>query len=178
VYDGDLDHLVGMLHAKDLLRVLIQGEPVSASFTRRVPVVPESASLDDVLTTMREARAHMAVVIDEHGGTAGILNLEDLFEEVVGEIDEDLSTEQPITPEADGWVRVAGTVRLDELGQHFDLDLEHEDVDSVSGLVLALLGRPPVVGDVVEYGRVRLEVTELSGRGVKEARAILVEQNP
>ncbi len=70
-------------------------------------------------------------------------------------------------------MRVAGTVRLDELGQHFDIDLEHDEVDSVSGLVLARLGRPPVVGDVVDYGRVRLEVTATAGRGVKEVRATL-----
>jgi CBS domain containing-hemolysin-like protein len=74
----------------------------------------------------------------------------------------------------DGSVRVAGTVRLDELGQHFDLDLEHEDVDSVSGLVLARLDRLPLVGDVVEYGRLRVEVTATSGRGVREARAQLL----
>ena len=94
VYEGDLDHIVGMLHAKDVLRLLMQRGVVATSGVRRVPVVPESASLDDVLTTMREARAHMALVIDEHGGTAGILNLEDVFEEVVGEIDEGV----PATP--------------------------------------------------------------------------------
>ena len=79
-----------------------------------------------------------------------------------------------LAPKPDGSVRVAGTLRLDELGHHFHLDLEHEDVDSVSGLVLARLGRPPVVGDVVEYDRIRLEVTATSGRGVKRARAWLM----
>jgi CBS domain containing-hemolysin-like protein len=116
----------------------------------------------------------MAVVIDEHGGTAGIVSLEDLFEEVVGEIDEGTPLSPPVTPLADGAAMVAGTARLDELGQHFNLELEHEEVESVSGLVLAGLGRPPVVGDTVEYGRLRIEVTETSGRGVKEARASLL----
>ena len=74
-------------------------------------------------------------------------------------------------PLADGSARVSGTARLDEVGQHFDLELEHEEVESVSGLVLALLGRPPIVGDAVEYGRLRLEVTATWGRGVQEARA-------
>jgi CBS domain containing-hemolysin-like protein len=172
VYDGDLDQIVGMLHAKDLLRRLIQDEPVTSSGVRRIPVVPESASLDDVLTTLQEARAHMALVIDEHGGTAGILNLEDLFEEVVGDLDEGAAA-PAIAPLGNGAVSVAGTVRLDELGQHFDLDLEHEEVDSVSGLVLARLGRPPVVGDAVEYDRIRVEVTATSGRGVQRARVSL-----
>lgn len=177
VYDGDLDHVVGMLHAKDLLRTLISGESVSQASVRRVPVVPESASLDDVLTTMRDARAHMALVIDEHGGTAGILNLEDLFEEVVGDIDEGAPESPSIIVEADGRMLVAGTLRLDELGQHLNLDLDHDEVDSVSGLVMAVLGRPPVVGDAVAYGRVRVEVTALSGLGVKEARVSVLPRD-
>jgi CBS domain containing-hemolysin-like protein len=171
VYDGDLDHIVGMVHVKDLLRRLMGDEPMTNADGRRVPVVPETAPLDDVLATMQRADAHMTVVIDEHGGTAGLITLEDLFEEVVGEIDEGAFTRRPIAPNPDGSVIVAGTVRLDELGQHFALDLEHEEVDSVSGLILARLGRPPIVGDVVIYDRIRLAVTATRGRGVKEARA-------
>lgn len=173
VFESDLDHIVGMVHAKDLLRRLLAGEPVTAADARRLPVVPGTASLDDVLATMQRSRAHMAIVIDEHGGTAGIVSLEDLFEEVVGAIDEGAPTSPQLVPEPDGSVRASGTVRLDELGQYFNIDLEHEDVDSLSGLVLARLGRPPVVGDVIDYGRIRLEVTATSGRGVREVRASL-----
>ena len=174
IYDGDLDHVVGMLHIKDLLRPILANTPLSATALRPMPVVPETATLDVVLRTMQRSAAHLAVVIDEHGGTAGVVSLEDLFEEVVGEIDEGIPQTPPVTEAADGSTLVAGTLRVDELGRHFDLDLSHEDVDSVSGLVLALLGRPPVVGDVVEYDRVRLEVTTTSGRGVRQARAILL----
>jgi CBS domain containing-hemolysin-like protein len=134
-------------------------------------VVPETASLDDVLATLQRERAHVAVVIDEHGGTAGIISLEDLFEEVVGDIEEGAPVAPAIVAAPDGTARVAGTVRLEELGQHFNLDLEHEEVESVSGLVLEQLGRPPVVGDVVEYQRLMLTVTATSGRGVKEVLA-------
>jgi CBS domain containing-hemolysin-like protein len=162
-----------MLHAKDLLRRLVDDEPVTAADARRVPVVPETASLDVVLATMQRAQAHLALVIDEHGGTAGIIALEDLFEEVIGEIDEGAPATPAIAPDTDGSVLAAGTVRLDELGQHFDVDLAHEEVASVSGLVMALLDRPPTVGDTVEYERIRMEVTATSGRGVKEVRAWL-----
>jgi CBS domain containing-hemolysin-like protein len=178
VYDGDLDHIVGMLHVKDLLRRLLLDEGVAAGDVRRLPVVPETATLDDVLATMQRAHAHLALVIDEHGGTEGLISLEDLFEEVVGEIDEGVPTTLPLAPQADGSVRAIGTVRLDELGQLFHLDLEHEDVESVSGLVLARLGRPPVVGDVVRYGRIELEVLAISGRGVREVRAKLLPAEP
>ena len=174
VFDGDLDHIVGMLHAKDLLRRLISNESISAADVRPIPVVPETAPLDVVLATMERSHAHMAVVIDEHGGTAGVITLEDLFEEVVGEIDEGVPASPSLVPEPNGSVRVAGTVRLDELGQYLGIELEHEDVDSVSGLILAGLDRPPVVGDVVEHGPVRLEVTATAGHGVREARASLL----
>ena len=176
VYEGDLDHIIGMVHVKDLLRPLTQGGTLAADDVRRIPVVPETAALDDVLATMQRSQAHMAVVIDEHGGTAGIVGLEDIFEEVVGEIDEGVPAAPSLIVEDDGTVRAAGTVRLDELGQHFNVDLEHEDVDSVSGLVLARLGRPPVKGDRVDYGRLRLEVTATSGRGVREVRASLLPE--
>jgi CBS domain containing-hemolysin-like protein len=175
VYERDLDHIVGMAHAKDLLRKLLQNEAIGTADVRRLPVAPETAPLDHVLTIMQQANAHMTIVIDEHGGTAGLLSLEDLFEEVVGEIDEGSATEPPIARNPDGSIRAAGTVRLDELGQYLNLDLEHEDVDSLSGLVLARLGRPPVEGDNVEYGRLRLVVTATSGRGVKE---VLVTVKP
>jgi CBS domain containing-hemolysin-like protein len=175
VYEKDLDHIVGMLHAKDLLRKLLQNEAIVTADVRRLPVVPETAALDHVLTMMQQANAHMTIVIDEHGGTAGLISLEDLFEEVVGEIDEGVAAEPAIARNTDGSIRAAGTVRLDELGQFLNLDLEHEDVDSLSGLVLARLGRPPVEGDAVEYGRLRLTVTATSGRGVKE---VLVTVSP
>jgi CBS domain containing-hemolysin-like protein len=174
VFDGDLDHIAGMLPAKDLLRRLITGESISAADVRPMPFVPETAPLDVVLATMERSHAHMAVVIDEHGGTAGVISLEDLFEEVVGEIDEGVPGSSSLVAEPDGRVRVAGTVRLDELGQHFGIELEHEDVESVSGLVLAALDRPPLVGDVVEHGPIRIEVTATAGRGVREARASLL----
>lgn len=174
VYAGDLDHIVGMLHVKDLLRRIITNDSISAADVRAIPVVPETAPLDDVLTVMQRANAHLAVVIDEHGGTAGTISIEDLSEEVVGEISEDATDIPSFVEESPNVWRVAGTARLDEVGQRYDLDLEHDDVDSVSGLVLAVLGRPPVVGDVVEFEQVRFEVLALAGRGVREARVSVI----
>ena len=113
------------------------------------------------------------VVIDEHGGTSGVVTLEDLFEEVVGEIDDSPERRSGPRRDSSGRLRVPGTMRLDELGQLFDLELTHEDVDSVSGLILTLLGRPPRVGDSIEYDRLRLDVTATKGRGVDEAAVTL-----
>ena len=174
VYERDLDHIVGMVHIKDLLRALINGESIQRPHARPLPLVPETAPLDDVLATMRRERSQMVVVIDEHGGTAGVVTLQDLFEEVVGEIEEGPDTAPEVYRDAQGRLHVPGTMRVDELGQQFDLDIEHEDVDSVSGIVLTLLGRPPQVGDSVRYGRLQLEVTAVKGHGVDECAVSLI----
>ena len=175
VIEKDLDHIVGMIHIKDLLRLLLRNEPVGQAHARPLPIVPETAPLDAVLSTMRRERTQMVVVIDEHGGTAGVVTLEDLFEEVTGDIDEGPGSAPAPYRDGDGRLRVPGTTRLDELGQAFDLDLEHEDVDSVSGLVLTLLGRAPAVGDSVRYDRLQIDVTAVKGKGVEEAAVTLAK---
>jgi CBS domain containing-hemolysin-like protein len=177
VYEKDLDHIVGMMHIKDLLQLLLENQPMAAGHARGVPVVPETAELDSVLDVMRRERTQMAVVIDEHGGTAGVVTLEDLFEEVVGDIEEGPGTGAQVYRDRDGRLRVPGTMRVDEVGQQFDLDLEHEEVDSVSGLVMALLGRPPVVGDAIRYDRLELEVTAVKGHGVEECAVSLTDSD-
>ena len=168
VYVGDLDHIEGSVHTKTLLRHIVAGTPVTLRDARPLPHVPTTTPLDEVLAAMRRARAHMAVVMDEHGGTAGVVTIGDLFEEVVGDIDEDRGR-PPISKDALGRVVVRGTVRLTSAGDALGITLEHPDVQSVSGLVLALLDRPAQVGDVVTWGRVRIEVTAVAGRGVAEA---------
>ena len=116
----------------------------------------------------------MAVVIDEHGGTAGVVTLEDLFEEVVGDIEEGPGTGAQSTAIATAACACRERCGIDEVGQEFDLELEHEEVDSVSGLVLMLLGRPPVVGDSVRFGRLLFEVTAVKGHGVEECAVSLL----
>jgi magnesium and cobalt exporter, CNNM family len=174
IVENDLDHIVGMIHIKDVLRVLMSREVISAPHARPLPLVPETAPLDAVLSTMRRERTQMVIVIDEHGGTSGIVTLEDLFEEVIGEIEEDPTEPPAAYLDPVGRVRVRGTMRIDEIGREFDLEIEHEDVDSVSGLILTLLGRPPKVGDTVRYGRLLFEVTAVKGHGVEECAVTLV----
>ena len=168
VYSGDLDHIIGSIHIKALLRHLVAGRPVTARDARPLPYIPSTAPLDEVLAAMRRQRAQMAVVMDEHGGTAGIVTMEDLFEEVVGEIEEGRGR-TPIARDASGRVLVRGTVRLKDAGDALGVTLEHADVQSVSGLVLSQLGRPAAVGDVVTWKNVRIEVTAVAGLGVADA---------
>jgi CBS domain containing-hemolysin-like protein len=168
VHSGDLDHIVGSVHIKEILRHLVADKPITAADARRLPDVPASAPLDQVLAAMRRYRSQMAVVMDEQGGTAGIVTIEDLFEEVVGDIEEGRGR-RPIAPGGDGRLMVRGTVRLKEVGDALGLSLEHPDVQSVSGLVLTLLGRPAMVGDVATWKGVRIEVVAVAGRGVADA---------
>jgi CBS domain containing-hemolysin-like protein len=171
VHDGDIDSILGVVHVKDLLDELRRGRPLGPSMVRDVPFVPATEPLDRVLAVLRRSRSHLAVVLDEHGGTAGILTLEDLFEEVVGDIADPGETPAIRTDEA-GRLHAAGTVRLGELGEAMGLVLEHDEVDTISGLVLALLGRPPAVGDRVEHEDVLLEVSAVRGKGVQEVRVV------
>ncbi len=171
VHDGDLDAIVGVVHVKDLLTGFRDGGVLDRSMIRDLPFVPATEPLERVLALLRRTRSQMAIVLDEHGGTAGVLTLEDLFEEVVGDIADPGETPS-IRRDDEGRLSVAGTVRLDELGEALGLVLEHEEIDSVSGLVLAKLGRPPVIGDRVEHEDVVLEVTAVRGRGVEEARVV------
>ena len=117
---------------------------------------------------MRRHRAQMAVVMDQHGGTAGLVTMEDLFEEVVGDIEEGQGR-RAIVREPSGGFRVRGTVRLEEAGAALGCSLGHPKTTTISGLVLLLLGRPATIGDTVTWNDVRIDVTATVGHGVSEA---------
>ena len=176
IYDGDLDNIIGSIHIKRVLRHLVANAPITARDARPLPYLPGTALLDEVLAAMRRDRAQIAVVMDQHGGTAGLITMEDLFEEVIGDIDEGQGR-TPIIEETQGRFRVRGTVRLEEAGEALGLTLAHPKITTISGLVLTLLGRPAVTGDSVTWGRVRIEVTATAGRGVADARIEVIE-NP
>jgi CBS domain containing-hemolysin-like protein len=168
IFAGDLDNIIGSLHIKDVMRHLVANTPVTALDARPLPYVPGPAPLDEVLAVMRRYRAQMAVVMDQHGGTAGLVTMEDLFEEVIGDIDE-VHGRTSIVQEAPGRMRVRGTVRLGEAGAALGCTLDHPKVTTISGLVLLLLGRPATVGDAVSWQNVRIDVTATAGRGVADA---------
>jgi CBS domain containing-hemolysin-like protein len=176
VYEESIDSIVGVVHAKDLLPSLVAGAALAREQVRAVPFVPESMAVDDVIEAMRSAEVQMAVVMDEHGGTAGILTEKDLLDELVGETHEDTDRTE-IWQDGEGRTHVAGTLLLSDLGEHLGRDLEHEEVDTVSGLVLASLERPPEVGDVVEYRAVRFHVKAIAGHGVESCALELLAQD-
>ena len=176
IYDGDLDTIRGFFHVKDLARHLQIGANAGPLDLRKmaqnrpVMVVPETLSLDLMLGRFRAEKGALAVVIDEFGGTAGIVTFEDLLEEVVGEIQDEFDVERaPFEFVGDRRLRVDGSLLLHELNQHFDINYDAEEVDTVGGLIMAHLGRIPAVGDVVELNGVRYEVEQVAGRAVDSA---------
>lgn len=173
VYEHDLDHIIGVLHVKDLLGL---DEAARARFgvraLMREPLfLPEAVPVHRLLAEFRRRRRHMAILIDEFGGTAGLVTVEDAVEELLGELRDEYREEAPaIQPQPDGSYLLDGLLRLDEVNAHFDLRLADEEVDTIGGLVVRHLGRLADVGDEVQLDGLRLRVEELDGRRVARVR--------
>ncbi|MGB8663922.1 MAG: hemolysin family protein [Serratia inhibens] len=171
VFEQSMDRIIGTTHIRDLLGALAERRPLSLQDIHETAYLPENATLDDVLAAMHRVRNQMVVVMDEHGGTAGTLTMEDLYAETVGDVEEGVEDIPDIVPLAGHRYRLRGTVRLDTLGDVLGMELEHLDVDTVSGLILSELGRPPRLGDSVIWQSLRFDVIRLHGRGVDEVIA-------
>jgi putative hemolysin len=168
-----IDDIIGLVFAKDLMRAERDGredEPVS-SLVRSARAVPETKPVAELLREMQANQFHMAVVIDEYGGTAGLVTLEDLIEELVGEIVDEFDTEDArIEPVAGGGARVSGSLTIDDANDLLDLHLPEGDFDTISGLLLSELGRMAVLGDVAECDDARLTVERVQGRRIMRVR--------
>lgn len=171
VYDKGLDNIVGVLHVKTLARQQANRDRQSfdlRQLARPVAFVPESLSLDEMLIRFRRDRRQLAIVVDEYGGTAGLVTLEDIIEEVVGEILDEFDQEiAPLERLEEGLVRVRGDLLVDELNQLCDLALPHPESDTVGGLVMASLGRVAEQGDSIAVDGVTLEVEAVEGLTVQ-----------
>ncbi len=179
VYGGNPDNVVGVIYAKDLLATLPQPEQVRKHWTsliRPAAFVPEEKTLDRQLHDFQRGPRHLAVVVDEYGGTAGVVTLEDILEEVVGEIRDEYDTDEvaPIQEKADGSLAVQGGVALAELEAVLDHRFGREDVSTVGGLVLAEFGRVPRTGESVTLSGYALQVEQMAGRRVKWIRLRVV----
>ncbi len=182
VYEESIDNVVGILYAKDLLPYLREdsGQPNLRSLLRPPLFVPESMSVDDLLHELQRRKVHIAIVLDEYGGTAGLVTIEDLLEEIVGEIQDEYDVEEPMIEQlSDDEVRLDGRADIDDLVELFSLDLADEDreeYDTVGGLVYHHIGGVPKVGDVVRVGPVTLTVESTDGRRV--AKVVAVRERP
>ena len=176
LYRESVDHIVGILYAKDLLRLIAAGgpRPRLRDIMRPALFVPESQSVDDLLHELQRRKVHMAVVLDEYGGTAGLVTIEDLLEEIVGEIQDEFDEEEPMKVEiGPGEVILDGRADIDELTELVEPALELEDdeeYDTLGGFVYHRIGRVPVVGDAVVIEPFVITVIKVSGRRVGKVR--------
>jgi putative hemolysin len=173
VYHDTIDEIVGILYAKDLLPYLKNDagpRPPLRKLLRPPVLVPESMTVDDLLHEFQRRKVHIAVVLDEYGGTAGLVSIEDLLEEIVGEIQDEYDVEEPMVVRlSDHEARVDGRADVDEILELFDLDLKLEDAeeyDTVGGLVYHRIGGVPSPGDSVDVDGLRLTVESTDGRRV------------
>lgn len=169
LYDGSIDKIAGVLHIRDLLRALRTGEKTSArGLVKPALLVPETKTLDELLRELQRRFQQVAIVVDEHGGTAGMVTVEDLVEEIVGEIaDEHEALAADLEPLGEGRYRLEGKARLELLEEMFDVDFDDAEVETVGGLVLSVLGRVPKVGDTVEAGDLRFVVESMEDRRIQ-----------
>ena len=169
VYEEDLDNILGAVHVKDLFRAA--GEDPSGFDIREVVreclVVPENKPIEQILREFQTRKLQMAIVIDEWGSVEGLITIEDVLEEIVGEIQDEFDEgEAAIELISDGLFAIDGRIPITEVNEHFDLDLPHEDFDTIGGYVLGSLGRPPEAGDSVEADGATLHVKSVDGQRV------------
>jgi CBS domain containing-hemolysin-like protein len=178
VYDDTVDHIVGLVHVKDLLSGFRQGTLSGRvrDYVRRAHFVPETKRLDELFRDMRRRKVHMAIAVDEYGGTAGLVTIEDLLEEIVGPIQDEYDVEEPpIRILNDRVAMVDGGVNLDEVNTTLRIDLPTDQVDTVGGFVTSLLGHVPVQGDRAAHDGVEFVVERVDGHRITHVKITKAE---
>ncbi len=171
IYRGTIDNIVGVMHLKDLLCLGDDSGIGTSQLIRSIPFVPETTPVKTVFSLLQRRNLQVAIVLDEFGGTAGMVTLEDLIEEIFGELQDEFDTYVPsVKILSDDWLLIRGDTLVSDVNEWFDLGLPEDEVDTMGGLVLNELGRVPASGDAVEVKGVAFQVDKLRGRGITAVR--------
>jgi len=181
VHDGDKDEILGILLAKDLLKCLARGGPCDIrQLLRPVAMIPESKRLNILLKEFRLSRNHMAIVVDEYGGVAGLVTIEDVLEQIVGDIDDehDIDESEPklIQPQSDGRFLVSALTPISDFNERFGSEFSDDEFDTVGGMVTSEMGHLPEPGEEAELGSFHFQVTKADARRVHQF-AVRVGEN-
>jgi putative hemolysin len=180
VYRESLDHIIGMIHVRDLFSAIVDRGIAGVeleSLVRPAHIVPETKDLAALLADFRRTNQHMAIVVDEYGDLEGIVTLEDLLEEIVGEIEDEFDLpDESIERLPDGRMRIDGTFPIDDFNEQFQRSLPIEDYHTVGGFVFGLLGRAPEQGDEVQYDGTRFKVLEIEGSRIERLEVELLPE--
>jgi putative hemolysin len=175
VYEESVDNVLGLLYAKDLLKVWRKGDKMDSlrSLLRPATFVPEAKKVDELLEEMQTGHVHMAMVVDEYGGIAGLVTLEDIFEEIVGEIQDeyDQSEEAPYVQAGDGEYVFQGKVDLRDFNEVMDSQLPTEETETLGGFIYEQVGRVPSSGETLLVGDIQLTIEQVTGRRIRKVRA-------
>ena len=180
VFDDTIDTICGVLYAKDLLRRSADAPFRLSDVTREVLFIPESKLVRDLLREFQARKVHIAVVLDEYGGTAGLVTIEDILEELVGEITDEYDTEEPAELERidEQTTEVDARMRIDELNDELDVELpEDEDYETIGGFVFSTLGKIPMVGETCEHENVAIQVIGAESRRITRLRLTVTPQD-
>ncbi len=173
VYRENIDNIIGLLYAKDLLRCFAEGKTDVdiSTLLRPAYFIPESKKVDDLLQELQQRKVHMAIVVDEYGGTAGLVTIEDLLEEIVGEIQDEYDAEEPFIEEISETEFIFNArVDLDEVNRRLHVELPSEGGDTLGGFIYSQLGRVPKKGDTISFDSVVLEVLSVNGHRIERVR--------
>lgn len=178
VYEENMDHITGLLHVKDLYGLSLRQEKFSLEkLIRPVLLVPETITMDNLVREFKKRHGQMAIVIDEFGGTSGLITLEDVLEEIFGEVQDEFDEEEADIKEiAENTYLTNAMMRIDEIAEFFELELIDEDVDTIGGLVLKLLGRIAQINDTVEIQDLECSVKEIDGARI--TKLVIVRKVP
>ena len=175
VYDGTIDNIIGLIYAKDLLKCwgMSDSAIVLKKIVRAPYFIPESKNLEELLHEFRKKRVHIAIVIDEYGGTSGLVTIEDLLEQIVGDIQDEYDLEEEwLVEQPDGSVIVDARLPIEELEEHFHIEVEREKFDTVGGLIFHLLGKIPATGDQVDNDSIHMIVLGADERRISKVRIV------
>jgi len=180
LYRNSLDEIIGIIYAKDLLTYVSKGEEIDLStIARKSYFIPENIKIDDLLGQMRKRKLHIAIVADEYGGTSGLVTMEDIIEEIVGEIEDEYDFEAPpIVKISEREYLVDGTLTISDLNEELDLGLPEEEIETVGGLIYDLVGSLPEKGQVLEYEGNEFIVHVIEGQRIVKVKIILGEKKP
>jgi magnesium and cobalt transporter len=180
LYESSFDDIKGIIYAKDLLSHALEGGLVDlAKIARKAYFIPENKKVDELLRELKKKRLHIAIVVDEYGGTAGLVTMEDIIEEIVGEIEDEYDGEAPpILKQSQGVYMVSGSVTIADINDETGLDLPEEEFETVGGLIYDLVGSLPEKGRSVSYHNVTFTVVEVEGQRIVKVRLITKEKTP
>jgi CBS domain containing-hemolysin-like protein len=182
VYDDNLDNILGIVHVKDVLRLMQEPgweESTARALVREPIYVPETIPVSALLRHFQDRRQHIAIVLDEYGGTAGLVTLEDLLEEIFGEVSDPFDRVSPeFQTQPDGSIWIDGMTLIEDVNAHLGLDLEDPNYYTIAGYVLGKLGRIPKVKESIEGDNVRLQVEALDGLRIARVSLTRLDQEP